>query len=707
MINEMRDFVLELVQSEYETGNQLVETKDEFEHLCADEGVRCTNAMWDLYQKYHMEGFDELATEEFDEILEEALSNKEKLKRAYPELNFNTPAAETLTEAFDPEDKMRIAVGILYDMDNFTLSVRDNGYWLSMGVPDGEFDENDRDLAEANYEEHQWLIEDDDGNFDAEAFKDLFGAFKTATRGKDYDQNERAKIIHEAEIILNMNESIDDMDKRCEECNTLLNDMGKCPKCDEEEEDLDEAVLNEAPDRLTKKLNKLNAKDDELMIKKAQAVPNIIRKSIDSNYRYVVDGNIIDAAAYRSKVDKVKNELLNSDKLLGIDPTSTLYKEVKDVLDVVAIDKKGWIVRRGLELLKPGKIAYRADRADLLEIPDAASSQTFLGNQFTKKSDEIKNNSENEVKPDQAAADNAKPEATADDAANTVSNEEPNQETKKSDWITDKSIKAAITLLAKRKNGSSEYYDKDGNLVDYRKITTENINDIFTDKAATKPFINALEEVKKSLAKRKAAAIKSAALFGESYDDSMKYDDIDEVDLDEGLTKKDMAELLNLSKQLGIETVGDLDQFSKREVKDGEDLFTAMKRYKGEVDGDIEPLEEVFSENVVNEEFTNYSAIRAQFEADNINYGQREAFENMLVKACKSLNTDPELALIYEDSDREFDPVYFADESKELQYNVLKLKVFDLDVVRIEFKGTVYIIFRSQADADIYMTYAH
>ena len=72
MIDEMREFVLELVQSEYETGNQIVETKDEFEQLCADEGVRCTNAMWDLYQKYHMEGFDD--------TISEAFSNREKLK---------------------------------------------------------------------------------------------------------------------------------------------------------------------------------------------------------------------------------------------------------------------------------------------------------------------------------------------------------------------------------------------------------------------------------------------------------------------------------------------------------------------------------------------------------------------------------------------------------------------------------------------------
>ena len=36
---------------------------------------------------------------------------------------------------------------------------------------------------------------------------------------------------------LTKNESIDDMDNRCQKCNTLLNDMGTCPKCDDGEED--------------------------------------------------------------------------------------------------------------------------------------------------------------------------------------------------------------------------------------------------------------------------------------------------------------------------------------------------------------------------------------------------------------------------------------------------------------------------------------
>lgn len=38
---------------------------------------------------------------------------------------------------------------------------------------------------------------------------------------------------------------IDDMDKRCDKCDTLLNDMGKCPVCDEGEVDIDTDVLGE------------------------------------------------------------------------------------------------------------------------------------------------------------------------------------------------------------------------------------------------------------------------------------------------------------------------------------------------------------------------------------------------------------------------------------------------------------------------------
>ena len=46
---------------------------------------------------------------------------------------------------------------------------------------------------------------------------------------------------------ITLDESISDMDRRCEKCNTLLNDGGTCPKCDDGEEDYgDEKDLEES-----------------------------------------------------------------------------------------------------------------------------------------------------------------------------------------------------------------------------------------------------------------------------------------------------------------------------------------------------------------------------------------------------------------------------------------------------------------------------
>lgn len=714
MINEMRDFVLELVKSEYETGNQLVETKDEFEQLCADEGVRCTNAMWDLYQKYHMEGLDYPATEEVDEIIEEALSNKEKLKRAYPELNFDNPEAEPLTEAVDAEDKMQTAVGILYDMDNFVLSVYDNDYWLTYGVPDGEFDEDDRDLAEANYEEHQWLIEDDDGNFDTEAFRDLYDAFETATDDSDYDQNERARIIHEAEVILNMNESVDDMDKRCENCNTLLNDMGKCPKCDEGEEDLDEATLNEAPD-IDRHLDKLDTRESKDIIKKAKAVNKLIKNSLKKGNRYYYKGDIIELPEYSQKVREVADILMDGSKLLKLDTSDPNYDKVRDIIDTVVIDKDGWIIKRGLEYIKPGKISYRADRLDKLEIKNGFKAEDILGKQSLAKSstdaiDTDSNVAENPKKDD--ASENPKKDDTSDipeDPHTPPEKNSDNNTVEKSDTSKESFQKALATIqsaglkLVGLQGGAPVTLNNDQikNLhpgLDMNKIWVS-----IDGKNRGKSVAEIIADLKKN------NLIESIDIIDTYYDDmeiEEEYD-YDNLTMDEGMSSKEWNSLLSIANDIGLETIKDLDTFSKHEVDTDETLLDAMKRYKGEVEGDIEPLEEVFSEDVINEEFTDYATIRAQFEADKMNYGQREAFDTMLNKACRSLNIDLDFALIYEDRDREVDPIYFADESKELQYNVLKLKVFDLEVVRIEFKGLIYIVFRSQADADIYMNYAH
>lgn len=49
------------------------------------------------------------------------------------------------------------------------------------------------------------------------------------------------------------NESIEDMDKRCEKCNTLLNDGGTCPKCDDGEEDYEDNSTDNLEEELSNK----------------------------------------------------------------------------------------------------------------------------------------------------------------------------------------------------------------------------------------------------------------------------------------------------------------------------------------------------------------------------------------------------------------------------------------------------------------------
>lgn len=99
---------------------------------------------------------------------------------------------------------MQWAVAILYDMDNYVLDVYDNEEWLVYGVPDGEFEETTRQEVKDNYTDHEWLISDFDGNFDADKFKEFLDTFKSSTSDKsDYDDiRGRQAIIDEAEQLL-------------------------------------------------------------------------------------------------------------------------------------------------------------------------------------------------------------------------------------------------------------------------------------------------------------------------------------------------------------------------------------------------------------------------------------------------------------------------------------------------------------------------
>ena len=58
----------------------------------------------------------------------------------------------------------------------------------------------------------------------------------------DFQRRKLKSYYDKLEAAQNKTESLQDMDKRCDKCNTLLSDNGSCPKCDEGEENIDEAI---------------------------------------------------------------------------------------------------------------------------------------------------------------------------------------------------------------------------------------------------------------------------------------------------------------------------------------------------------------------------------------------------------------------------------------------------------------------------------
>lgn len=105
-------------------------------------------------------------------------------------------------ESKESDDTLPKAVELLYIMDKFVLDVYDNESWLMNGIPDGEFNEGSADSAKQNWKDHSWLVIDENGNANLDDFREFVDVFRRCTRSKNYDQEERNRIIAEAESLL-------------------------------------------------------------------------------------------------------------------------------------------------------------------------------------------------------------------------------------------------------------------------------------------------------------------------------------------------------------------------------------------------------------------------------------------------------------------------------------------------------------------------
>ena len=350
---------------------------------------------------------------------------------------------------------------------------------------------------------------------------------------------------------------INPYENTCEECGARLNDMGQCPKCIHGEEDLTEATLTEAPKWWEARKAK-KAEDDRIAKEKAEreeAIKNDpqaareakdeakINKYLDyiknigkiispafgtesEDYRFLVDGKLYDQEGYEDLINvKAISNLIKSGKILQTPLNSPDMKMLAKAIDTVIITPQGKIIRRGLEDLSKHPINYIRGRTDLTDIAPKYSSKILqLVNQAVSKTFEDEDETPREETRTEPRAEEPttppdttsdKPETTSDKPETTGTAPVESAPDSSTSWVTHESIQAAVTLLAKRKNGPTIYYDKAGNSVRYDKVTVDNVNDLFVDKEGKQPLVDVMKSIKDKMAQRKAQIVKQAALFGE------------------------------------------------------------------------------------------------------------------------------------------------------------------------------------------------
>lgn len=130
------------------------------------------------------------------------------------------------------------------------------------------------------------------------------------------------------------NESLNDMDKRCEKCNTLLNDSGTCPKCDDGEEDyedntdLDEELSNkEKLKRAFPELNFDKPMNEEHVEEALSNKEKLKRAFPELNF----DAPALTEAIGADTAHAVKDTMNN----LAKDDKNTWAKKTAEIMDVI------------------------------------------------------------------------------------------------------------------------------------------------------------------------------------------------------------------------------------------------------------------------------------------------------------------------------------------------------------------------------------
>ena len=252
-------------------------------------------------------------------------------------------------------------------------------------INDGDYEAAEKELDE---------LTDDLDEFEAQNNKKRF--LKYPQFMIDGQRKQLAALRAKLPTKIAVGESIDDMEKRCERCNTLLNDSGTCPKCDEGEEDygderlqldesifddakltLDEEVLNEGP--LGPALRKFGRSVADKFAPKSAEKRQIAGHEKDDKAQHKKHAHPVLARDFTTKAQKWRFIANKKDaKPVNFDQWWDMYKDVStnpndehyaEWYNACVIDEDGFYIRRGSENLNGKLIKYiPGDNDELLRM---------------------------------------------------------------------------------------------------------------------------------------------------------------------------------------------------------------------------------------------------------------------------------------------------------------------------------------------------
>lgn len=367
------------------------------------------------------------------------------------------------------------------------------------------------------------------------------------------------------------------------------------------EESLNEEILNEGPFDIFKKkslaqnMDKTAAKETKAKNKLINNLGKILNIGLTESSKFLVNGKWIDYDEFMRIADPrgMSSFIATGTDLVNADLNDSQKTKLFNLINAVVVDKDGFIVRKGAQPIKAGDLVYFKNRPDLVTIEKGYRAEDLLNMEapvnasskedFTKT---VIRKAEDTTSEETAPTTPKEQPIRKDKETPTPEKDNENKEpTEPSKEVTDKTIQN--TINAAKVFGMNIYAMQGGDIKELNDVQLKNLRaGINMDKI----WVGKDNKTRVTLSEL-ATELKKRNII-ESLDDEMEYDNLEEkVITHDSLQDGDMEELLSLAKEIGINTVGELNQFAEREVPQGTSLLDTLKQYRDDLGDDFEIVE--------------------------------------------------------------------------------------------------------------------